>query len=309
MKKKYFLIVGILLLLLVGGYFGVQEYSKSSKENIVINKEINLKNPSIDLNKKEEKQSDDIFHQEYNSSDGIIKFYKGSMLVKVLDIRKNNPFDTEKREVQPYEGYTKEFYSVLPSDYEKFGFSDKSEEIHFLMRIETSSGNSNDAIIPITYLLKSKTKGLYPNAIDLKYYTEVHLFNRNGDFITKKSFPNKLFVVNSVSKDLNYFSGKMTLIDVNEKFTILSKNNTDLLNILKMPNNTTLVFGLFSQNSFIGNFRGNITNNISGAVILNLENNKQENIKCNHRNCSLRTENDKPYLFDNMNSKKLEILK
>ncbi len=55
MKKNYFLIAGMLLLLIVGGYFGIQKFSGNSDEVIIEDVELNPNNPNKLSNSSDKK--------------------------------------------------------------------------------------------------------------------------------------------------------------------------------------------------------------------------------------------------------------
>lgn len=91
MKKNYFLIIGILILLLVGGYFGMQKFSGNDDEVIV--EKGDIKSKASILKKEESIQQDKMQISTEKITEGKIdyrnvKFYKldnQTLLVQVLN--------------------------------------------------------------------------------------------------------------------------------------------------------------------------------------------------------------------------------
>ena len=199
MKKKYFLIVGILILLLVGGYFGAQKFTHS--ENRIGNeKKIILENHNIEtINSEINKTSgenqeitivslkDSITKkQEYDFQKNEIMFYEKNELISVYNLKKNNP----------YEGISK--YNVLKS--------------------VTSINTPNKFDYEPNYIMVSY-HATEKKVDDFDFLTTIKILNLNGYEVLTTELKKTRFIAKSISNDLKYLYGiQLTKDDLNDDY-------------------------------------------------------------------------------------------
>ncbi|QRM89331.1 hypothetical protein FG167_08815 [Lacinutrix sp. WUR7] len=187
MKKKYFLIVGVLLLIFVGGYFRVQEYiynqkkTDNIKEMIIENNDINseINESSIEDHKITNKQ-------EYDFQKNEIMFYENDELISVYNLKENNPYESNYK------------YNVLKS----------------LTNINTPNKlDYKPSYILVSYYATEK------KVDDFDFLTTIKILNLNGLEVSAIELNKTRFIAKSISDDLKYLYGiQLTKADLNDDY-------------------------------------------------------------------------------------------
>lgn len=205
MKKNYVLITGILILILVGGYFGVQKITHNQNE-IQIEKKQNIKKNKLKTNKIQ-------YRTEYDNKTNTIFFYDNKELINSFSIDLNSPFNKKNRSTINSKNNT---YSLIDEDLNDYNFSELTKSIsildgklsyYYVSFFDDSASRNN---IAISYFATSNIKEslnsekLIP---DIAFSVVLILDNR-GNIIEELKFPNEHFLVKSVSENSKYLFGE-----------------------------------------------------------------------------------------------------
>ncbi len=187
MKKNYFLIVGILILLIVGGYFGVQKFTHSQnkidnkKETIIENSDINS-----EINESSIKDHEITNKQEYDFQKNEIMFYENDELISVYNLKKNNPYESDSK------------YNVLKS----------------ITNINTPNKfDYRPNYILISYHATEK------KVDDFDFLTTIKILNLHGLEVSTIELSKTRFIAKSISDDLKHLYGiQLTKADLNDDY-------------------------------------------------------------------------------------------
>ena len=178
MKQNYFLIVGVLLLLLVGGYFGVQKFSGNGVEDIVDNNKVIGKRKK--MIKVELQNNKILFYSEDNE------------VVKTIDINEQNPFELNNR--KPFNSKQELNYNIdllitnSDIDYFEVDNSNNMDKVIWLDYNVNLSKMKYGGYGAIIYTAILKTPGSYDVAERLGLASYLYLVNPEGKITEKVLF-------------------------------------------------------------------------------------------------------------------------
>lgn len=222
-KKNYALIVGVLLLLIVGGYFVVREYLKNDENLVQIN--INNEHTKIENHTKESDSMHPSFRLEFITSkneainslkhDKIIISEMDKGVIGEINLINENPFSDENN---------KPFFKNTNS---------QIEEIHYVIDTNIENSNIISNYIAISFVAKSEEYK--------KSSSSTVVFNKNGEkiFETGINFDSNVTHL-SVSPNLKYLSVlSQPYLSKNEDYLLKKKQlfyNLDEKKIIVLDN-------------------------------------------------------------------------
>jgi len=182
MKKSYFLIVGILILLFIGGYFGVQKLADSENHNSETNK-TSAENQEITIVSFKDSI---IKKQEYDFQKNEIMFYENNELISVYNLKKNNPFESDFK------------YNVLKS--------------------VTNINTPNKFDYEPNYIIVSY-HATQKKVDDFDFLTTIKILNLNGLEVSTIELNKTRFIAKSISGDLKHLYGiQLTKANLNDDY-------------------------------------------------------------------------------------------
>ena len=301
MKKRHIILLAILLI--SSGAFVWSMTTESEKTKISTLEPIE-EALVLSANKSEYiDQEEDKYTQKYLQKDNIIEFYKDGELINTFDVDENNPFRINERKLHPYikEGYPTGFYSVLDEDYSLYNLPKSTKEVLLLNNVQSGFNESvNSGIIPISYIAKFKTKGLYPEGIDLDYETTVLLIDKTGEIRKKYSFPNSYFIAKSSSPNTTFIYGTSKSIENNQVEvkiinTEFGKNQIDKFQL----DDIDITHAFFNNDgALLLKVR---KNKKLGIAVIDLVNKSFKSEFCKSSNCEVKIEGSDFFLEDKIN--------
>lgn len=280
MKKNYLLIVGILILLLIGGYFGVQKFSGNGGEVVVEKVKDNIDYKSSD----EEKNI--VINNEQTSKDNKIIPTNKELTVKVLKSKNPASQKVENSSIEIYNDNKEktgeiDLFKENPYLQYKLGnkqikpFQESDLALGYLqthldsnIAYRTLESDKIPKFISITYTAKDSEYN-YSSSI-------IKVFNRKGKVIFNSGvIYDKNYMNPSVSIDGKYLAIYSSIFeDRAENFHLTNENKIEFFNIATKEKieiedkglNLDLPHGMFNDSNLFITTKGN------SISIIDLEN-------------------------------------